>query len=352
MVRWAEIHLVRVKRNYESVKSILNRKKFIAVVKANAYGHGSFEVANFLENNTDVDSFAVATFDEGRELREKGIKKKIIVMSTPLEMGIKEVLELGLTPVVFDFDSLKLVKELEVPFQVKVDTGMGRLGFLMSERDRLIDELMGSNVEGVMSHFPSADEDEKFTREQFRAFVEFVDELKKATGKRMDVHIDNSAAIRFGFNSSLTHSRIGIALYGAKPSPDFPLNLEQVMEVKSKVIQVKELPEGYGISYGRTYVTDKREKVAVVAFGYADGLMRSLSNKGFLLIGGKRCKIRGRVCMDMTVVSAESVQVSKGDVAIISDNELSFEKIAQMAGTIPYEVMCGISPRVKRVFLS
>ena len=352
MVRWAEIYLNRIRDNYSLIKSLMGKKRIIAVVKANAYGHGSVEVAEFLEKNTDVELFAVATFDEGRELRERGIKRKIIVMSTPIEMGVKEALDFKLTPVVFDFEGIKLVKELGIPFQVKVDTGMGRLGFLLSDQNRLIEELRFSKVEGVMSHFPSADEDEEFTRYQFKSFISFVKKLNKALKRQMCVHIDNSSAVRFKFNSLLTHSRIGIALYGSKPSKDFPVNLKQVMEVKSKVIQVKELPKGYGISYGRTYVTKKREKVAVVAFGYADGLMRSLSNKGYLLVNGEKCKIRGRVCMDMTVVSADGVPVSRGDVAVVSNEDLRFDEIADLAGTIPYEVMCGISPRVKRIFLS
>ncbi len=350
MVRWAEVYLNRLKSNYESLRKLLKGKKLIAVVKANAYGHGSVEVSKFLERETDVDAFAVATFDEGRELRESGIKREIIVMSTPIEMGVDEIRELRLTPVVFDFESLKLAKELSTPFQIKLDTGMGRLGFTPDEWNTLLEKLEGSKVCGVMSHFPCADEDEAFTKKQFRDFTGFVRRAEEVLGKRLSVHMDNSAALRFRFNSVLTHSRVGIALYGSYPSGNFPVKLEQVMEVKSKVIQVKELPEGFGISYGRTYITKRRERVAVVAFGYADGLPRAVSNRGHLIVNGRRCPIRGRVCMDMTVVSLNG-NASKGDVAVISDRRIRFEKIADIAGTIPYEVMCGISPRVKRVFI-
>ena len=351
MLRWAEVHLDRLLHNYREIKKIARKKKIFAVVKANAYGHGSVEVSKFLEKNSDVYGFAVATFEEGAELREAGIEREILVMASHLEEGCKEAVNHNLIPIVFDFEDLKLVKELGIPFHIKVDTGMGRLGFLEDDWERLILELDGSNVEGVMSHFSSADEDKEFTQKQFEKFLFLARRLRRLKPD-IKVHIDNSAAVPEKFDSILTHCRVGLALYGSKPYEGYSADLRQVMEVKAKVISVKELPADFPVSYSKTYRTSEREKVAVISFGYADGLLRTLSNRGEALINGIRCPIRGRVCMDMAVVSVEKVNVKKGDTALISGEELTFNEIAEKAGTISYEIMCDISPRVKRVYIS
>ena len=349
MLRWAEVHLDRLLHNYSEIKKLSKKKKIFAVVKANAYGHGSVEVSKFLEKNSDVYGFAVATFEEGVELREAGIEREILVMASHLEEGYREAVDYNLIPVIFDFEDLKLVKELGIPFHIKVDTGMGRLGFLEDDWERLILELDGSNVEGVMSHFSSADEDKEFTQKQFEKFL-FLARRIAQLKPDIKVHIDNSAAVPEKFDSILTHCRVGLALYGSKPYEGYSADLRQVMEVKAKVISVKELPADFPVSYSKTYRTSKREKVAVISFGYADGLLRTLSNRGEVLINGIRCPIRGRVCMDMTVVSVEKVDVKKGDTALISGEELTFNEIAEKAGTISYEIMCDISPRVKRIY--
>jgi len=160
----------------------------------------------------------------------------------------------------------------------------------------------------------------------------------------------NSAAVPKKFDSFLTHCRVGLALYGSMPYKGYEVKLRQVMEVKAKVISVKELPPNFPVSYAKTYRTKGSEKVAVIAFGYADGLLRSLSSKGSVLIKGRRCPVRGRICMDMTVVSVEGVPVKKGDTAVVSGEGITFDELAELAGTIPYEVMCDISPRVKRIY--
>jgi alanine racemase len=348
MLRWAEVHLGRLLHNFCEVKKLSGRKKIFAVVKANAYGHGSKEISKFLERNTDVAGFSVATFEEGRELREAGIKREILVMASNLQEGYREAVELNLTPVIFDFEDLKLVKELKIPFHVKVDTGMGRLGFLERDWERLFLELKDSKVEGIMSHFCCADEDDEFTKKQLKKFFLFAKEIRKIK-KNLKVHIDNSAAIAKKFDSLLTHVRVGLVLYGLEPFKDYPAKLKQIMEVKAKVISVKELPPSFPVSYSKTYITRNNERIAVISFGYADGLLRALSNKGEVLINSFRFPIRGRICMDTTVVSVDG-KVKKGDIATISGEELTFSELAEKAGTIPYEIMCGISQRVKRIY--
>ena len=349
MLRWAEVYLNRLKKNFNLLRKFTGRKKIIAVVKANAYGHGSVPVSLFLERETDVDMFAVATIDEGRELREGGVKKPILVMSNPLIEGIKEIKEFNLTPVVFDFESLEIAVKNGISFHLKVDTGMGRLGFLPYEWEKVFEKVDFSLLEGVMSHFADSDTDPEFTQYQYRMFMPFVKRVLSV--KKVAVHIDNSGAVPASFDGFLTHSRIGLALYGSKPYPDFPVPIEQVMEVKSKVIDVKMLPPNWGVSYGRTYITKKRERTAVVAFGYADGFIRSLSNKWQVKINGDFAPVLGRICMDMTVVSVEKIDVRIGDEVVITDRELTFDKMAERAGTISYEIMCDISPRVKRIFI-
>ena len=348
MLRWAEVHLDRLLRNFNRVKK-LAKKEIYAVVKANAYGHGSVEVSRFLEAKTSVYGFCVATYEEGAQLRESGVKKPILVMSSTLEEGREYLKEYDLIPVVYDFEELKLARELNVPFHLKVDTGMGRLGFLESELESLLEELGGAKLTGIMTHFSSADEDEEYTREQFEKFKRFVLKAKK-TFKNLEVHAENSAGLRFGMNELLTHCRVGISLYGSKPCNDYP-KLEQVMEVKAKVLTVKELPGNFYVSYSRTYKTKARERVAVVSIGYADGYPRELSNSGKVLLNGKLCPVRGRVCMDMTVVSVEGVNVKKGDVATVFGEAIPFEEVAREINKIPYELMCSVSQRVRRIYL-
>ena len=347
MLRWAEVHLDRLVRNFRKIEE-LSKKKIYAVVKANAYGHGSIEISRVLEERTSVYGFCVATYEEGAELRQSGIRRPILVMSSTLSEGREFLAEYDLTPVVYDFEELKIVKELSVPFHIKVDTGMGRLGFVESEWNGLLEELRGTKLKGVMTHFSSADEDEDYTLYQLDRFNAFLSKLK-GEFKLLEVHAENSSALRFGFGAPLTHSRVGLALYGVKPCSNFP-DLEQVMEVRAKVLTVKELPEGSFVSYSRSYRTEKREKVAVISFGYADGYPRELSNRGKVFLKGKFCPVRGRVCMDMTVVSVEGLEVKKGDVVEIYGRRLPFVEVSRELGKIPYELMTSISQRVRRIY--
>ncbi len=349
MLRWAEVHLDRLLSNYEEVKRLAGKKGIYAVVKANAYGHGSVAVSKFLQERTGVYGFAVATYKEGQELFDSGIRRPILVMSSTVEEGREYLRELPLIPVVYDFKELSLVKELSIPFHVKVDTGMGRLGFLKKEWDELILELKGSKVAGVMSHLCCADEDKEFSLLQAKEFNRFVKAVK-AFKPEIEVHLENSSAVALSLNSFLTHVRVGLSLYGSLPFKDYPAKLRQVMEVKAKVLSVKELPPNYPISYGGTYRTKEREKTAVISFGYADGYPRELSNLGRVYLNGNFYPVRGRVCMDMLIVSADG-NVKKGDVATLFGTVNTFDEVADSLGTIPYELMCRISQRVERVYL-
>lgn len=353
MLRWTEIHLNRLIHNYNEIKKLSYPKKIIAVVKANAYGHGIEEVAKALEKYTDVSAFAVATYKEAETLKNIGIKKEILVLASPLTETPPHLLphlsKLNIVPVIFDFEDLKLAKEFNLPFHIKIDTGMGRLGFLEKDWEKLIEKIEGTNLEGVMTHFCCSNENKKETERQINLFKAFCKKIKKLFPHRpLKIHADNSAALPQKLNSTLTHSRVGIALYGAKPYPNYPAKLKQVMEVKAKVITTKLLPPNFPVSYSSTYKTKKEEKVAVISFGYADGYPRSLSNKGHVIIRKERCPIRGRICMDMTIVSSKNAK--KGDPVTVFGEEIKFEETAKLINAIPYELMCSIGQRVERIY--
>jgi len=350
VLKWAEVHLDRLSFNYHQVKKLAGTKEIIAIVKANAYGHGSKEIARFLEEKAGISIFGVATVEEGIELRESGIKGEILVMASDSSDWVKEIKAFALTPVVWNFETLKVLKDAGIPFEVKVDTGMGRLGFLKSEWSKLLAELPGARLKGVMTHFCCAEDDPEFTRFQYESFLEIVRALRKVF-KKIRVHCDNSASLRFRFSKLLTHCRVGLALYGSKPTADYPVELKQVMEVKAKLISVKKLPANFPVSYGASYRTSAEEVVGVVAFGYADGYPRNLSGKGYVFINGRKAPLRGRVCMDMMVVSLEGCNANVGNEVLITGSGIGFEELSKLAGTIPYEIMCRISSRVKRIYV-
>jgi len=311
-----------------------SKKKVIAVIKANAYGVGAKEVASLLEGRPQVEAYAVACAEEGVSLREAGFKKKILVLGGLLEEELPLFETYRLTPVVSDPEHLKLLKGKDLPFHVKYDTGMGRLGFL----EGLVED---PRVEGVMTHL-STPADREFSLKQIEEFKKVAEAFK---GKM--VHLESSAGLVYRVPYA-THVRVGLVLYGEKPLKDYPLPLRPALRLKARLISVKEVPAGFPISYGRTYRTPKRTKIGVVAFGYADGLMKSLSNKGYLLYRGKKLPILGNVTMDMTVVSLEGTEAKVGDWVEVVNEERPFTPLAKDAGTIPYELMCNLSERVKR----
>lgn len=310
-------------------------KPIIAVVKADAYGVGALYVSSILENFDEVSAFAVACVEEGIELRKAGIKKKILVLGGVLRGESKAFLEYNLTPVVSHWEHLKALEGLNIPIQVKYDTGMGRLGFL---EEVVKDE----RVEGILSHL-SSPLDRGFSTLQIERFERIV---KRYTNLKY-IHMESSAGVVYKIPFT-THIRVGLALYGEKPMQDYPIELKKALELKAQIISVKDLPAGFPISYSRTYITEKPTKVGVVAFGYADGLMKSLSNKACFYYKGKPVRILGNITMDMTMVDLTGTKAKVGDwVEIVGENQ-SFTDLAKLAGTIPYEIMTNLSSRIRR----
>jgi alanine racemase len=345
----ALINTENLKKNVENLYKFSNKKIF-AVVKADAYGHDACIVSKTLSSLDIVEGFCVATGYEGYLLREAGITKPIIVLGGILKQELELFNRYSLTPVISDFSHFEVAQKLEhKKIHIKFDTGMRRLGFYQSDIEKLKEKIKDFEVEGILSHFPSADTDPDYTKSQIEEFKEIV---KMLDVNPKYIHIQNSAGVVYDCPFCNT-IRLGIAIYGEKPTQDYPVSLYPVMTVLSKVISVKSVKKGDRISYCGTFKADRDMKVAVVSFGYADGLPRSLSNKGYVLINGKYCKIVGNITMDMTIVDVSDLDtVNVGDDVVIvgklQDKEIKFSDIAKISGTIAYEIMCGISKRVIR----
>ena len=355
---WAEIDTKRFEKNLKNIHSFI-KKDIFAVVKADAYGHCSRKISQILEKKEFVKGLCVATASEGKELREFGIKKRILVLGGLLPQELDIFNEFNLTPVISDFSQLNLVNRLNIKkIHINFDTGMHRLGFYKSDIEKLLEILKKENitVEGVMSHFPSADVDRDFTVYQIKIFKNILEKLRKDSVLPKFIHLQNSAGLIYSCEFCNT-VRVGLALYGEKPVDNYPIDIENIMSVKAKVISKKRLKKGDTVSYCGTFKADKDMWIATVSFGYADGLPRLLSNRGKVIIKGKPASILGNITMDMIMVDIDHFKdkVNIGDEVIIigrdGDIEIRFSDIAKLSNTIPYEIMCGISKRVKRFFI-
>lgn len=367
---WAEIDLAALEHNYRALRACAADSRFVGVVKANAYGHGAVPVARKLEQ-LGADYLAVACLNEAQELRRAGIAMPILILgATPPELAAMAV-ELGVTQAV---SSLELARALSAAagrlgrtakVHLKLDTGMSRLGLLAHDPRAAAREaaalcaLPHLEWEGVFTHFANADGDEDYTMLQFTRFLDALEEMEKVYGLTFEIrHCAASAAV---LNYPCTHMdmiRPGVSLYGYYPDPsceglDGP-GLQPVMTLKSRVSAVRDLPGNTPVSYGCTEAFGPEGgRVAVVPIGYADGLHRALSNEGSLWLAGQPRPIMGRVCMDMCMVGLDgSANVKPGDVAEVFGPHLPIETLAAQAGTVQYELLCAVSPRVPRIYLN
>jgi alanine racemase len=357
----AHVNLAALRGNYARIRAHLGADvAVLAAVKGDAYGHGAVEVSLALQAAGCTD-FGVAMVEEGKALREAGITGRILCLGG-VHKGPAEALALQLTPVVFDLESAKRLNALganrgrAVSIHLKVDTGMGRLGVLLSDWPAFLDRLANLphlHVEGISTHFSDADDPEAhFTLEQHRRFLEAVASAKERAFDGAELHVANSAAaLRF---PSLRHNmvRMGLAIYGIAPIPDCPVALEPVMRVSTEVLTVKNIPANYGLSYGRKWRSSRASRIATLPVGYADGYLRALSDKAEVLVGGQRCPVRGSVCMDMMMVDVTdcATRVREGDEVVLLGKGISAEELARWGGTIPYEILTGLSGRVPRSF--
>jgi len=365
---WVEIDLDAIAHNCREIKKWIGGKtELAAVIKGNAYGHGIAMIARTaLENGAT--RFAAARVDEGVVVRKAGIEAPILVLGYVPAEEMENVVKWRITPPIMHWHTAKAVSEISssqgvvTPVHVKVDTGMGRFGLLPDEVvdfvKRLI-ELPGIRLEGLYTQFAVADEaDKTYTYKQWDVYKKVLKDLEE-TGIHIPIrHVCNSAATLNFPEMHLEMVRCGTAIYGHYPSPvtNHSVPLHSAMTLKSRVGRIRTLPPGSSISYGRTYITTRPTTVALVPIGFGDGLSRNLSNKGSVLIRGKRAPIVGRVCMDQCIVDVSGIpEVQQDDEVVLFDRqggaEITAEDIASLMDSINYVVLETVTARVPRVYL-
>jgi alanine racemase len=371
---FAEIDLAALKHNFQLIRSSTpKRVDILAVVKADAYGHGFMDISRELDN-LGVNAFGVAFLAEGIQLRKSGIDKPILLLGGVYPGQERKCIGYNLSTTIFTLEHAQALNQAasagklfrKAQLHLKIDTGMGRLGVPYSEVPAILKELKklpNISLEGIISHFASADElDESgryFTRLQAERFAWVIAETHKAGFSPRYIHIANSAAALLRDIPGCNLIRPGIALYGALPSSDFQgkLNLKPVMQLKSRIAMLKWVESGTTISYARRFTAASKALIASVPVGYADGYPRTLTNRGEVLIRGMRAKVAGAVCMDWIMLDVTGIpDVAAGDEVVLMGqddlgNAVHAEELATWAGTIPYEIFCGVSKRVPRVYL-
>ncbi len=365
---WAEIDLNALKSNLKFIKQKATGSLVMAVVKANAYGHSVSFVAPFLEKN-GVDYFAVSNLDEALQLRELSITAPILILGyTPIE-AVELLEKNSITQCVYSLDYAKQLSEkavekgIKIKIHIKLDTGMSRLGFdcrsneIWGINDALkCAEMEGFSFEGIFTHFSCADRaktaEDGFTDLQFARFKKGVEYFKAKGLEPKIAHCCNSAGTLLDDDKHLDLVRTGIILYGLTPNSELPRdnNLTPVMTLKSVVSMVKTINAGDSVNYGKTFTAKRLTKIATVAAGYADGYPRALSGKAYVLIKGKKAPIVGRICMDQLSVDVTEIEdVKIGDEVVLFGKDLPVDGLADLCGTIDYEIVCNISPRVPRI---
>ena len=365
---YAEISLDAIKHNMAEIKKhVGNNTKVMAIIKADGYGHGAVAVAKAIDAMADY--YGVAILEEAIELRKNGIDKPLLILGYTSPRQYADLVLHNVTQTIFDFETAKKLSEtayslnMTANIHIAIDTGMNRIGFQAEKGSfntiKQIYSLPNICVEGMFTHFATADEKDKtFAKEQYKRFKSFADYLE-GNGINIPIkHICNSAGI-IDFDYKLDMVRAGIILYGLYPSEDVDktaIALKPAMKLKTHVIFVKEVEAGHGISYGLTYVTDRKTKIATLPVGYADGYPRALSSKGHVIINGQYAPILGRVCMDQMMVDITGIDGVKieNDVTLLGsegDCTITAEELGNMSESFNYEFICGVGKRVPRIFV-
>ena len=363
---WAEVSLDALEFNYTSYRDMLHGTPVMCVVKASCYGHSDKALAPFLQNELSVKDFAVSNIDEAIHLRKLGITGDILILGYTQPDCADELAEYNIIQATVDTEYAKKLSEnaaKPVRCHAAVDTGMTRIGVRGTPEyiaSQLIEQSRLPNIqlEGAFTHYAVADTMtepcQHYTKEQSEKLYTAAEMVRSQGVELKTVHSLNSAGGLFHYDERSSLARLGIILYGLKPdiSLELPFDPKPVMTLRSTVSLVKTIEEGTSVSYGRTFTADRPIRLATVTCGYADGYPRALSNKGEILVHGKRCKIVGRVCMDQFMVDVTDVEVSEGDTVTLIGEEngerITADDIAELTGTIGYEIVCGISERVPR----
>jgi len=370
---YASINLDYIENNIRNLKAHINEDtRLIAVIKTDGYGHGASMIAKYASDC--VDCFAVATADEALQLIEDDVKKPILVLGYINEARYGQMIENNIRMTVFKEEDAGKISALahkmgrKALIHIKVDTGMGRIGFPALNSDEItktcdvikkITAMPDIEAEGLYTHFALADaKDKSFANLQFDRFKEIIAGLEKMGINIPVKHCDNSAAIIDMPETNMDAVRAGIALYGLQPSDEIDikkLDLKQAMEVKSHIIYIKDVDANTSIGYGRSFITERKTRVATIPVGYGDGYPRNLSNKGYVIVNGVIAPIIGRVCMDQFMVDITGIpDVKDGDVVTLAgaDNGsfIDISELADVAGTFNYEFICEIGKRVPRIY--
>ena len=367
---WAEIDLDSLARNYRKLKAHIGEDvKFMGIVKADAYGHGSVQVSRCLQEE-GADYLAVSSIDEAMELRKNGIEMPILILGHTPRDQTEKLIENNITQAVtceakainYSNEAVRVGKTLKI--HIKVDTGMSRLGYLcegdfFEEGVRHIVEdcqMPGLDAEGIFTHFAVADEegeeDLEYTRHQFKLFMDVIEAVESKWGKKFRLrHCSNTGATARFPKTHLDMVRPGLLLYGYGEFAQ-ELGLEPVMSLKTAVQTIKHYPADTKVSYGGTYTTTRKTRMGVLPYGYADGFLRSLSNKAVVMTSEGPAQQCGRICMDMSMIDL----TDKPGVGVASEVEIfgkhnSIEDMAAAGGTIPYELVCAVSKRVPRMYI-
>lgn len=368
---WVEIDLSALEHNIKEIKEKTGSCCVIGIVKADAYGHGAVRCARVLMNN-GIDHFAVATIDEAIELREAGIEGELLILGLVPEMCADIMVEYELTAVVGSYSGAKALALAAqsagktMTCLIAIDSGMGRIGYrIETAEDRAaaeeeiarLAELSGLRLAGMISHFATSDEpDRAYTEKQLQLFLGFRDALSDRGIEVPWLTIANSAAILAYPETYLDAVRPGIILYGSYPSEvRTTLDLRPVMSVKANIVNIKTVPAGTAVSYGRKFVAERESRIATIALGYADGYSRTLSGKAEVLLKGKRVPIVGNICMDQCMIDATDVpDAARCDVVVIMGQSgeecITAEELAEKRGTIHYEVLCDFGMRLPKIY--
>lgn len=366
---WAEINLDNLANNIREVRRVTNPKtKVSAVIKADGYGHGAVAIAQTLLEN-GADRFAVATLSEALQLRKEFKETQIMVLGYTPEHLAQEIIQNNIIQTIYSLEQAKefskVAKQLNknIVVHIKIDSGMNRLGMLCSEGTvntvLQISKLDNLVIEGIYTHFAAADElDKTYTKMQVEKFSKIVEQIEKKGLTIPIKHVSNSAAIIDMPEFNFDMVRAGIMLYGLYPSQSVNherVNLKEVMCLKAKIAQVKEIEAGSGISYGLTYKCEHKTKIATLPIGYADGYTRMLSNKAKVLVKNKIVPVLGNICMDQCIIDVTNLDVKMGDEVVLygGDNKdgISIDSVANLLNTINYEIVCMVDKRVPRVYL-
>jgi len=361
---WAEVNLGNLEHNFREVKSLLPDKvRVLVTVKADAYGHGLIPVSKRLVA-CGVDYLGVASIDEGIALRMAGIKTPILLLGLIFKKDIASLFTFKLTPTICDREIASALNtkaralKKTIRLHIKVDTGMGRIGVLHNDAFKLVKDIHKFKniiIEGIFTHFAFADLNRKFTIHQISLFKKLVEGLRKDGIVIPLVHAANSIGLIDYNDSHFTMVRPGLVIYGLHPKESLKINLKPVLALLTCIVFIKQVGSGYSISYGRTYITKRSSRIVTLPIGYGDGYPRNLSNLAPILIAGKRFRVSGRVCMDQIMVDVGNLNPKIGDEVVLigrqGKRKITTEELADLSGTIPYEIVCGLGSRIPRIYI-